>query len=106
MQSQRSTAHCSSLNHGAPSHETAADDTSEVELHPCDFLPLLPSPALQVPALQTNIAPLLNIKKDLLDVPKLASNVNTLQTSVASVQPLVGIKDTLLKVGCNNMLAA
>ena len=63
-------------------------------------------PLLQVPALQTNIAPLLSIKKDLLDVPKLASNVNTLQTSVASVQPLVGIKDTLLKVGCNNMLAA
>lgn len=58
----------------------------------------LPRSLPQVPALQANVTPLLNIKKDLLDVPKLASTVGTLQTSVTSLQPLVGIKDKLLQV--------
>lgn len=48
--------------------------------------------------MQTSIAPLLTIRKDLLNVPKLAANVGTLQTSVTNVQPLIGIKDKLLQV--------
>lgn len=55
-----------------------------------------------MPALQSSIAPLLNIGTDLLKVPQLAADVSALQGCSATcnaLQPLVGIKDQLLQVG-------
>lgn len=60
--------------------------------------------AVQVPSIQSSIAPLLDIKKDLLTVPKLAAGLTALQnncttcSALQALQPLVGIKDALLQV--------
>ncbi len=60
---------------------------------------------MQVPTLQSSVKPLLDIKKDLLNVPKLAAGVSALQancttcSALQALQPLVGIKDQLLQVG-------